>query len=105
MTPSDRAPGAPLPQSEIDRNALAKALLDVICPPHLKPIDALFLQLDGIAGAAGYLSSSASVVEFELSPLPGHLAGLGQLIESAANIARVLADETQAILNRMEATS
>ena len=78
-------------KQSIDRDALARRLLDeAICSPHLHPLDAATILLQGLSGLGGYIASTASTQKFDLEPLPEHLNGVGTVIECLAKMAGVL---------------
>jgi len=93
MTPSDRAPGASLPQSEIDRNALARRVFDAaISHPNLSLSEGLDAWLAMIEGVAGYLAIT-SATRGDAPVNDDELTAIGDTIQRAAQIARVLTDE------------
>ncbi|WP_020503785.1 hypothetical protein [Lamprocystis purpurea] len=95
MTTPNRAPGASLPQSEIDRNALARRVFDAaICYPNFDLCDGLDNWLSLIEGIAGYLAiTSTGQDPLEAETSPEERGAMGEVIQRAARVARALADE------------
>ena len=80
----------------IDRDALARRVFDdVICSSHSDAIHALNDWCRMIAGLGGYLGCTANSIDSSMPPLEEHLSGTGFLIEKAAKIAVLLAEQVE----------
>ena len=92
-----RAPGAPLPRTfpALDKSTFHVRLSEAVCQPSEDPIHALQRFLGMIEGVGGYLSCSAVSLASNREPLPAHLEAMGDVIEWAAKVAGVLADEVE----------
>lgn len=79
--------------SALPRDALARELLEVICPANAHLANELDYWLALLAGGAGHLASAQDAAHFhrEGPGSPDEVAALGFLLQKAANIARALA--------------
>ncbi len=76
------------------RDALARALLDVVCHPQARIADELDFWLGLLSGTAGYLYATCDTGHFHHQDFIGsadEVAALAALLQKSANIARVLA--------------
>lgn len=107
MTTPNRAPGASLPQSEIDRNALARRVFDAaICYPNFDLCDGLDNWLSLIEGIAGYLAiTSTGQNPNESDSSPEERGAMGEVIQRAARVASALADEVAAPTRHAQAAA
>ncbi|WP_295583916.1 hypothetical protein [uncultured Lamprocystis sp.] len=94
MTPSDRAPGAPLTRATFDREDINRRLLAVVWHPGVNAIDALNDWLSLIEGVAQYLRISSAETRNPEDPQfnSDELSAMGDTIAKAARIALILAE-------------